>query len=901
MKRTGGDAGRGGRSRNRRSDSATTRDKGPLAADVVRFVFLGLVVATPWALGGVQASVQVLIYAGVLIALVGWLIALTTGRQVKMSFPLAAALLVVANGLALLQVTPLPGRVHQFLSPSGARLKNWLVSAPGEPKPRLADLHDQSDPKRSTLSIYPASTRRDLASLTLGTICFFLGTRFFQSRRSQLWLCGVAAVNGAALAFFGLVQQLSWNGRLYWTIPMTGGGSPFGPFVNRNNAGGYLTMCLAGAIGLLVWSVSLSAGARRRQSVAQAMPPRTATLLARLRTLVANLNALQVSALGLTGCVVAGVLCSLSRGAFLGMVGATAFTVLAMLFTRRSTLQVWLFGLGALAGLGLVGWVGLTDTVQTRLATLLHQETPDGRIPHWRDAMHAAADFRSLGSGLGTYRYVYGLYQVRLAEEWFYHAENQYLEALVEGGIVGLGLMVAMIVLVAAAIWRLLVLDAEKHSHPFALVGVFALSSQAIHALFDFGLYVPANMLLFSALCGALVGRAAVLGNGRRFSSGLAVLPPVKLMPLSPVLVTALLIAGGWGLLETRQVAAQEAALKEVPRLGQRRAISTEQLEQARDRLTAALRGRWDDAESHWRLAEVLIRLYRIRSFDRLCSELGRGPENRRLWEFTDPAVLHFRTNHFRETGNAYALEQLRNEPVVRENLVPALQHLLLARKFCPFLPQVHLRLAELWFLQGDPSIDGMHLVRARRLAPGDPVLLFRGGLLDLNAGREKTAYESWRKCSGLTDRYEDRILALASERLGVAELVEAVLPDSPQLLVRLARQRYASEEKAQHLLVERAEQLINQVDLPEEEWHYLRGSLYALKNQLPLAVQSYGRALALRPKQVRWRYELAMILRQQGLSEDAHEQAKWCVRQDPSSTEFRRLLQEINLARLLQ
>jgi len=55
----------------------------------------------------------------------------------------------------------------------------------------------------------------------------------------------IMAINGVAIAFFGLVQQLTWNGRLFWQVPLEQGGEPFGPFVDRNHAGGFLTLCLA--------------------------------------------------------------------------------------------------------------------------------------------------------------------------------------------------------------------------------------------------------------------------------------------------------------------------------------------------------------------------------------------------------------------------------------------------------------------------------------------------------------------------------------------------------------------------------------------------------------------------------------------------------------------------------
>ena len=54
----------------------------------------------------------------------------------------------------------------------------------------------------------------------------------------------------------------------------------------------------------------------------------------------------------------------------------------------------------------------MSDTVKSRLATLLNQDSMEQtRIPHWKDALAAVPDFWRMGSGLGTYRYVYYQYQ----------------------------------------------------------------------------------------------------------------------------------------------------------------------------------------------------------------------------------------------------------------------------------------------------------------------------------------------------------------------------------------------------------------------------------------------------------------------------------------------------------
>lgn len=868
-------------------------------------VLLGLVTLTPWWFGGVQASVQVWLFVAVSVALACWLLGQFTARAARTALPVAVIPLVGAIGLGVFQLVPLGGDTAAFLSPAGAGLRNALLPTETSPDASVArKLGIAATAERRPLSLYPASTRRDLALFVLAVAVFMLGAAFFKTPRAQLWLCGLVAVNGAALAFFGLVQQLTWNGMLYWTVPLTMGGGPFGPFVNKNNGAGFLNLCLAGAIGITVWGVSRNRPAHGDASMGPMREYRPVLSRAwqQLLEFVGQLDALTIAVLSLTGCILGGVLCSLSRGAGIAVIGATIITILLTLCVRGQGWRLWSIGLAAAAGLALVSWVGMTSQVQARFATLLDQETiVQNRIPHWRDGLKAAGDFWQSGSGLGTYRYVYQPYQERLSECWYYHAENQYLEALVDGGIVGLGLMLTMIGLVGVAAWWLLREDRDERSFALGIVGIFALTSQAIHGFFDFGLYIPANVLLFALLCGAISGRAADLASQERsgWSRRLLVLPRAGLLPT--LLVTFLLGAILWGALETRCVAVVETTLKNVRLTKSPSETSPAVLVDAIERLGVALKQREDDAEAQHRMATLWLHLYRARAYEQLREEMGSESDDPRLWQATSQIVLHGRAHYFARSNLPSELQRLRNEPVVKDQLTPALEHLMLARRACPLLSDVHATIGELCGVLIDPAGDEVHIERAQRLAPSDPDLLFRCGLLELQAGRTRSACDSWRKSLAAGDRHLNDILLLAGQQPSPVEMVDSVLPDSPLLLVRVARERYGAEEdiEIRRKLADRVERLIGEIGLPEEERHHLRSSASSLKGLYPEAIASLSRAVELRPEQADWRYELAVLLKDQGRIDEAHEQAKLCARMDPNNGKYRTLLKEINHTRL--
>ena len=121
--------------------------------------------------------------------------------------------------------------------------------------------------------------------------------------------------------------------------------------------------------------------------------------------------------------MVGGIICTHSRGAILSMIVAGVTTVAVVVRTRRSTAWIVSMGLAMLAGAALVAWLGMSDSVENRMATLLDRSLmQQTRIPHWRDAVRAVPDFWRTGSGLGSYAYVYPQYQQRLDGTWYVHA-----------------------------------------------------------------------------------------------------------------------------------------------------------------------------------------------------------------------------------------------------------------------------------------------------------------------------------------------------------------------------------------------------------------------------------------------------------------------------------------------
>ena len=348
---------------------------------------LGLtVLLLPWFFGGVQPRHQLWLAVAILVALACYLVAQTSGRFIDRPLPLALVPLILALLLGVGQLLPLPATVLAVFSPQGSHI--WKTFVPAEDPGPAAIASDQERASETALahslgvsaaaahhpiSLYPASSRYDLSLLVLAVAVFFVGTRLFAEDRVLLGALALVAINGAVLSFFGLIQQMRWNGLLFGTVPLTEGGVPFASFVNRNNGAGYLNMCLAASLGLTVWAFSTPAVQKTRAYAT--------TGWQRVRQFVSDLNAVRLFSLMLVMLIFAGLICSMSRGAWVAATGAALITVLAVYLTKRTGLGALLLVAILAGGFGLIEWIGQTKAVKQRFETLLWQtEYPDGRL-----------------------------------------------------------------------------------------------------------------------------------------------------------------------------------------------------------------------------------------------------------------------------------------------------------------------------------------------------------------------------------------------------------------------------------------------------------------------------------------------------------------------------------------
>lgn len=315
----------------------------------------------------------------------------------------------------------------------------------------------------STASSY--KTRMELLLLLADLIILFLAVQAFRTLQDWRGFVWFGMSLGFLVSVFGILQHLTFNGKLYWFREMRYGGIPFGPYVNRNHFAGFVELVLPLAL------VPVVLGRVRRERWA----------------VVGLFAVLPVVALFL----------SASRGGIVSF--GVELSVLALLMIRRRTVGKQLLA-GAtvlLLALLMVSWLGVGRILQ-RFSPLQSLETTVGkRASMRRGTWRIFLDHPVAGTGLGTLQIVYPPYETLYDGKIVNHTHNDYLEALAETGILG-GLCCAWFlgVLLSQSFMRLRQLN-HSISGALQFSGVVACSGFLVHGLVDFNLHIPANALLF--------------------------------------------------------------------------------------------------------------------------------------------------------------------------------------------------------------------------------------------------------------------------------------------------------------------------------------------------------------------------------------------------------------------
>jgi len=305
--------------------------------------------------------------------------------------------------------------------------------------------------------------------------------RSSQVRPLARLICGY----GFVLAAFALFQGIIPNGKLYWIWPLEQGGLIYGPYVNHNHYAGLMEMLTPFP---LVLALSRHAEGNRK-------------------LVLAGIAALMAGTIFLSG----------SRGGMLAFL-AEIIVLAVLLRNRGDWKQPLALGFFLAVVIGFLIWLGGNELTH-RLATIeseARQELSGGvRLTIDKDCLRMFREHPLLGFGLGSFPVVYPQYRTFYTSFFVNQAHNDYLQLLVETGMIGFGIGLWFLVLTFRGAAAKLKNWTESINGTLTVAALLGCTGILVHSFLDFNLQIPANAAMFYVLC-AIAAAAPFQESQRR-------------------------------------------------------------------------------------------------------------------------------------------------------------------------------------------------------------------------------------------------------------------------------------------------------------------------------------------------------------------------------------------------
>ena len=752
-----------------------------------------------------------------------------------------------------------------------------------------------------TITLEPEATVQAAVKLAAAWVLFqaMLGltSGFAGLRRLGLVLTGSATL----MALVALMQALTWNGNLLWIrpLPRPNGWSSGGPFACHSHLAEYLNLGLGFALGALLArgenKVLGESGGRSGHG------PRVRFLDRSASGRTARLWATYAA-----GVLVVGIVTSQSRGGVLAMTAAM-LTLLWGLMMRSLRLGSWI-RLGAMlavilamSALLLVA-LGNALPYQERLATILEPEGYTSRFTIWNAALRAWHEHPFWGSGLGSFAAAAAPFLDRDHGVLYARGENEYIDLLTEGGLLGVGLGLAFLFGIARLAIRAHAAATTARDRGAVLGGIFGLLALAFHSLSDFGPHVP-GVGIPALIVGGYLVRLGLRTPGPAASTAHARISQ-KWQP-STVLILSATAVLGW------VVAARSFVPFEVERIISRSGLplpgtfqpspripglSATELDPMRTALEAALRIEPNWAEGHLRLAQTYLGLYQATTAELISAQLN-DPKQTAI--MADPLWLLSHLKSGKRGQLTVPVSELLEQEPIRRYLVPAARSFLQARRCRLVSGHAQVGLASLDFLLDHGDASAEYLKRGLSLAGADSDLLNFAAIVAAQGDEFELAGRFWRRSLEVRDDDWAEVADLSASILTPQQILDEVVPSGRSTFL-FAERLYSAppDQTTQDSFFHAAlDRLPEDRGLSEADRLSLEAQADAKLSNRDRARARMLAALALEPSRVEWRNLLIDWLLTWGRSAEAHDIAMVGLHYRPDDPTARQALERTDEA----
>ena len=397
--------------------------------------------------------------------------------EIPGSIPLLCLLALIG-----IQLVPLPGSIIRIISPETYNIYKDTIFL-YEPMQWVS------------LSINKKATLMEFLRVTAYIVFYVLTVQVLSKKDALKKTVTILTIFASLLSLFAILQHLLPNNKIYWIRELTLGGSPFGPYVNRNHYAGLMEMIFPLVLSLFLFY--------KPRSTYKSLRDKTAEIFTIQGT---NVHIL----LGFSAVLVAtSIFLTLSRSGIVSLCISMIF--FGLLFFRRGASKrrgliiIAVFVLVVLS----VGWFGW-DPIIERFERLKDTQgnISELRLSIWKDSRNIIGDFPLTGTGFGSFLNIYPKYRTLSVSAVAEHAHNDYLELLSEGGIFAFFFCMCFLIILFYKSYRVFRKRREIYSINLYIASITGIISILIHSVTDFNLRIGANGLYFFFLAGLAVSSA---------------------------------------------------------------------------------------------------------------------------------------------------------------------------------------------------------------------------------------------------------------------------------------------------------------------------------------------------------------------------------------------------------
>ena len=756
------------------------------------------VCALPWLLGGAIPKARLVLQVGTVAASILTLLARLTVRRSFAMPPLGTWLLLGLAAIGIVQLQPwMPSAISQMNHAVHPEFRSDIPElAVGGNSPRVSNKSAVD-----SRSVVPALTRRQVAQWIAVAVLLCVVADSLRQPRQLVCMLGLLCLNACVLTILSLLQLFDSGGSRWLSEPwMISNTIPFGSFVNPNNASGWLLVHVGMAVGLLLIILGKNPGSGWSPSFGQATwRDRFFDAAMILRHRVARLDTFQILSMGMVVLLLTGVAATLSRAGIVAGIFCLVVCAASRMQWRKSLLLLAPIAILLVVANGILTAFELDSLVVAELSTLKDPVSEStSRLLHWTDTMVSVRDFPFIGSGQGAYAYSTLPYQRRGSSTWFMNADNQYMEILIESGLLGLALFAGFGILLTVLAMQLILKKSNKREEPglpahriaIGLSVMAMIASQAVVAFFDFGIGLPSTMAAIAIVGGVLTAVHRSQPSAKRIHSAGNVMFGSMAVPW--LLRVALVAAACGSIPELWQADQGYSAIVQTTRiLGNPVTRETlRHLPELQKELIVSLRHHPDDPLVLGSLVRVMEARYRLEVIDDLTASDTPVDDLQlqNFWQPLTPLGLADRYALLRNRPDSQQFRMIQKTLKVVSDKFPWQDLAREASRRMPLSPGLAVDAAA-----GSMSLESLEEVQLDELnavrfsSPADARRLYQSGLVCLIANRPEQTLAFWRQSLAASESFRVQILADALRHWTLEQSLSLFAPEEFAATVRAA------------------------------------------------------------------------------------------------------------------